>query len=73
MPWGKEHASKQSAEAEAARIRKIGMAARVEAVEAVEFGKSRRAFLIYAFACNLIPAERVVERIVADVESETST
>lgn len=38
--------------------------------EPPEFGISRRAFLIYAFACGLVKPERVVERIVAEIEED---
>jgi hypothetical protein len=68
MLW-REYANEGEAQTAASKLRKIGMAARVERVEP-EFGTSRRAFLIYAFACNLISAERVVERIAAEIEKE---
>ena len=73
MPWGLEHASLASAEAEAARVRKIGMAARVERVERAEFGTSRRAFLVAMFMCGAVKSDAVVTRIVADVNADSST
>lgn len=39
-------------------------------VEEPEHRGERRRFLIWALMLNLIPSERVVERIVAEVEAE---
>ena len=72
MPWGREHTSLASAAAEAARVRKIGMAARVERVERAEFGTSRRAFLIAMFMCGAVKPERVVERIAEHIAQEAT-
>lgn len=35
-----------------------------------EFGHSRRRFLIAMFMCGAVSSERVVERVVADIERE---
>jgi hypothetical protein len=68
MPW-RAHANRLSAEAEAAQLRKLGMAARVEPIEP-EFGTSRRAFLIAMFMSGAVKPERIVERVVSEVGQE---
>jgi len=68
------HGSRELAEAEAAKLRAHKMFAQIRRVDVEpEFRNSRRAFLIAMFAIGAVPRERVVDRIVADLEREAAT
>ena len=65
----RQYAREDEANAAAAALRKAGMAARVEPAEP-EFGKSRRRFLVAMFMCGAVKGERIVERVVAELDGE---
>lgn len=69
------HANRELAEVEAAKLRVHKMFAqvrRVDDAEQAEHNGERRRFLIWACMLGATPPQRVVDRIVAEVEAEAT-
>jgi len=71
------YADRERAESVAATLRHHGFFAQVHRVDAEpeqpEHNGDRRRFLVWALMLGAIPPERVVERIVAEVEGEAAS
>jgi hypothetical protein len=65
------HDNREAAEVEAGKLRRHGFFVQVRRVDDDPYS-SRRRFLIAMFMAGWIKPERVVERIAAEVETETT-
>lgn len=60
--------TREAAELEAEKLRRHKMSAQVRRVDEPEYRADRRAFLIAMFAIGAVPGERVIERVLRDLQ-----